>query len=54
VPGVLFCSRGLDADDVWIGDIGPTVLGLFGVDKPAAMDGLQIGVQPVGGVTDTA
>lgn len=39
VPGVLFCSHEIESDDVWIGDIGPTVLGLLGVEKPPVMDG---------------
>lgn len=42
VPGVLFCSEKLETDDVWIGDIGPTVLELLGVDKPSFMDGQPI------------
>ncbi|MGC9320086.1 MAG: alkaline phosphatase family protein [Armatimonadota bacterium] len=44
VPGVLFCSHRIDAEDVWIGDIGPTVLGLFGIEKPGVMDGWQLDV----------
>ncbi len=46
VPGVLLCNREISAEDVWIGDIGPTVLGLFGIDKPAVMDGWQVEVKP--------
>ncbi|MEA3403198.1 MAG: alkaline phosphatase family protein [Armatimonadota bacterium] len=44
VPGVLFCSHEIDAEDIWIGDIGPTVLGLFGIEKPSIMDGWQLDV----------
>ena len=39
VPGVLFCSRRIDADDPGIEDMAPTALKLFGLDPPAWMDG---------------
>ena len=39
VPGVLFCSRRIDADDPGIEDMAPTALKLFGVEPPAWMDG---------------
>lgn len=39
VPGVFFCNRKVNADDVWIGDIAPTVLDLMGVEVPKTMDG---------------
>ncbi len=45
VPGILFCSHAIDAEDVWIGDIAPTVLGLFGIDRPASMDGWAHSIQ---------
>jgi predicted AlkP superfamily phosphohydrolase/phosphomutase len=39
VPGVLFCSRGIDSEDPGIEDMAPTALQLFGVETPAWMDG---------------
>jgi predicted AlkP superfamily phosphohydrolase/phosphomutase len=39
VPGVLFCSRKIDADDPGIEDLAPTALDLFGIDPPTWMDG---------------
>jgi predicted AlkP superfamily phosphohydrolase/phosphomutase len=39
VPGVLFCSRRIDADDPGIEDMAPTALKLFGLDPPDWMDG---------------
>ncbi len=39
VPGVLFCNRKLDLTDPNIVDLAPTTLDLFGVPKPAYMDG---------------
>jgi predicted AlkP superfamily phosphohydrolase/phosphomutase len=39
VPGVLFCSRRIDADDPGIEDMAPTALKLFGLEPPAWMDG---------------
>ena len=39
VPGVLFCNRKLDLTDPNIVDLAPTTLDLFGVRKPAYMDG---------------
>jgi predicted AlkP superfamily phosphohydrolase/phosphomutase len=42
VPGVLFCSRKLAADNPGIWDIAPTVLDLFGVPIPAYMDGKSL------------
>ncbi len=55
VPGIFFCNRRIEADDIWIGDVGPTVLGLFGIEKPGAMDGRPVtlaGLRPE--VDDTA
>ncbi len=49
VPGVLFCSHEIEADDVWIGDVGPTVLGLFGIEKPGTMDGYQFEIKTAAG-----
>lgn len=42
VPGVLFSNRKIETEDIWIGDIGPTVLGLFGIEKPGGMDGRKV------------
>ena len=39
VPGVLFCNRKIDSDDLHITDMAPTVLSLFGVPVPGYMDG---------------
>jgi len=39
VPGVLFCNRKIDRTDPNIVDLAPTALDLFGVKKPAYMDG---------------
>jgi predicted AlkP superfamily phosphohydrolase/phosphomutase len=42
VPGVLFSNRKFDAEDPGIEDLAPTVLDLFGVDRPAWMEGRPI------------
>jgi predicted AlkP superfamily phosphohydrolase/phosphomutase len=42
VPGVLFCSRKLNLDDPDIVDLAPTALDLFGIEKPAYMDGKSL------------
>jgi predicted AlkP superfamily phosphohydrolase/phosphomutase len=39
VPGVLFSNRKFEADDPGLEDMAPTVLQLFGVDRPAWMEG---------------
>jgi predicted AlkP superfamily phosphohydrolase/phosphomutase len=39
VPGVLFCSEKIDADDPALIDIAPTALRLFGVAVPPYVDG---------------
>ena len=39
VPGVLFSSHRIDAEDPGIEDMAPTALDLFGIDPPAWMDG---------------
>lgn len=44
VPGVLFCNRKIDAERPRLMDLGPTVLGMFGVDVPKHMDGVVLGV----------
>ncbi len=49
VPGVFFCNRRVDADDVWIGDIGPTVLDLLGVERPETMDGRTLELKEIDG-----
>jgi len=42
VPGVLFCSRKMDADDPGIEDMAPTALTLFGIPPPAWMEGKPV------------
>jgi predicted AlkP superfamily phosphohydrolase/phosphomutase len=42
VPGVLFCSRAIDAPDPGIEDMAPTALWLFGVTPPAWMEGKPV------------
>jgi len=42
VPGVLFSNQPIENKDVWIGDVAPTVLGLFGLEVPGYMDGQQL------------
>ena len=42
VPGVLFCNRSLDLSDPNILDLAPTTLDIFGVRKPAYMDGKSL------------
>ena len=39
VPGVLFSNRKIDAADPGIEDLAPTALSLFGVERPAWMEG---------------
>jgi hypothetical protein len=42
VPGVLFCNRPIDAPDPGIEDMAPTALALFGLDRPAWMEGKPV------------
>jgi predicted AlkP superfamily phosphohydrolase/phosphomutase len=44
VPGVLFCSRPIEADDPALIDIAPTALKLFGIQPPSYMDGRPFAV----------
>ncbi|HLH41642.1 MAG TPA: alkaline phosphatase family protein [Bryobacteraceae bacterium] len=39
VPGVLFCNRKINLEDPGIEDMAPTALQLFGVERPAWMEG---------------
>ena len=39
VPGVLFCNRKIETEQVRLLDMAPTVLDLFGISKPDYMDG---------------
>jgi predicted AlkP superfamily phosphohydrolase/phosphomutase len=48
VPGVLFCNRAIADEHPGLMDIGPTVLGLFGVKVPAHMDGRPLAVHTAG------
>jgi predicted AlkP superfamily phosphohydrolase/phosphomutase len=41
-PGVLFSNLRITADDPGMEDIAPTVLGLFGVEAPAWMEGRSV------------
>jgi predicted AlkP superfamily phosphohydrolase/phosphomutase len=45
VPGILFCNQPIEAAHPRLLDIGPTVLGVFGVPVPDYMDGKAL---PVG------
>jgi predicted AlkP superfamily phosphohydrolase/phosphomutase len=42
VPGVLFCNRKIESQDPGIEDMAPTVLQLFGLTKPAWMEGRPV------------
>jgi len=39
VPGILLANRELAADDPTVADIGPTILGQFGISRPSQMTG---------------
>ena len=60
VPGMFFCNRAIEAQEADIVDIAPTVLDLFGVTKPAHMDGRSLKVdtnskvQPNGSTPDSS
>jgi len=45
IPGVLFCNREFSSEDPGIEDMAPTALSLFGFDRPAFMDGRDIGLK---------
>lgn len=44
VPGVLFCNRSIQSENIRLLDIAPTVLELFGIPAPAYMDGRSFSV----------
>jgi len=46
VPGVLFCTHAVDAEDPGLIDIAPTVLRLFGQTPPPHMDGRPLWDSP--------
>jgi len=46
VPGVLFCSHPVEAEDPGLIDIAPTVLKLFGLAPPPHMDGRPLWQTP--------
>ncbi len=48
VPGVLFCSHAIDAEDPGLIDMAPTVLRLFGQEPPPHMDGRPLFDRPPG------
>ena len=45
VPGVLFASRPIRAEDPGIEDLAPTILDAFGVDVPGHMTGRRLEVR---------
>jgi predicted AlkP superfamily phosphohydrolase/phosphomutase len=49
VPGVVFCNRTFEAVDPGIEDLAPTTLSLFGVPKPAYMEGKDLFAAAVAG-----
>lgn len=42
VPGIFFCNKKVSDRELSIMDIAPTILSLFGIDKPSHMDGKVI------------
>ena len=44
VPGIFFCNRKIREKDPGLIDISPTVLAAFGIDKPAFVDGRDLGL----------
>ena len=42
VPGVLFSNQRVGAENPGIEDMAPTALALFGVDRPAWMEGAPV------------
>ena len=42
IPGVLFCNRAIDVEDPSIMDLAPTILQVFGVERPGYMDGTPL------------
>ena len=48
VPGVLFSTRAIRAEDPGIMDLAPTILKLFGVEVPAYMTGKALEVDDPG------
>jgi predicted AlkP superfamily phosphohydrolase/phosphomutase len=46
VPGVFFCSHGIDRDDPTLLDIAPTTLRLFGIEPPPYMEGRSLFEDP--------
>jgi predicted AlkP superfamily phosphohydrolase/phosphomutase len=49
VPGIFFCNRKVDRENLRIEDIAPTVLDLFGVPVPGNMDGRPIALDGAAG-----
>jgi predicted AlkP superfamily phosphohydrolase/phosphomutase len=48
VPGVLFCNRPVQTEKPRLIDIGPTVLGMFGLKTPPYMDGKALALAEKG------
>lgn len=44
VPGIFFCNRAVETNNIGLIDIGPTVLNMFGVSIPSYIDGKPIAI----------
>ena len=42
MPVILYCNRKIKTDYPGIADLAPTVLDLFGVQRPAHIDGISL------------
>jgi len=45
IPGIFFSNRKIEAEKPSIMDISPTILSAFGINKPAFIDGKDLGVK---------
>ena len=54
VPGVLFCNRKIENEQVRLLDIAPTVLDLFGIPMPDYMDGRVLSIGAAADAPTTA
>jgi predicted AlkP superfamily phosphohydrolase/phosphomutase len=45
VPGIFFCNRAIDREELHIEDIAPTVLDIFGVTVPGHIDGKAVALR---------
>ena len=48
VPGVLFCNRRITAESPSIVDLAPSILELYGIERPAHMEGRSLGIVAAG------